>query len=283
MVARCLCPVACPKFINLHQIRAYRSPMPRTRQTKGNDGERFVFVSDTHGDHVATGVMSIFQEWMKDWKPTIRLAGGDHFDFRWLRSRASDNEKAEEIQADITAGLDFLRWFKPTTMLMGNHDDRLNRAKESYIGAVKGLGLHIQEEIDAALPSGCEVLPYCKRNGVKRIGDVSFIHGFGSGINSLRRAGFVYGRVAQGHLHSVERLPVERHERGFAISAGCMCALDLGYNAAHLATLRQQHGWIYGVVRRNGGVVLWQAYEQGGAWILPSEMRQWTVPVSSRR
>lgn len=240
-------------------------------------GTRWVFLSDTHGDHIESGVYRIFREWMKSWKPTIRIAGGDHFDFRWLRSRASDNEKAEEIQSDITAGLELLRDYKPTVFLMGNHDDRLNRAKESYIGAVKGLGIHIQEEIDDALDKNCRVLPYDKRDGVYKLGDVSFIHGFGSGLASLRRSGLVYGRVVQGHLHSVENVPVERHERGFALSAGCMCKLDLDYNAAFLATLRQQHGWAYGIVRPNGKTTVWQAYENGGAWILPSEMQEWKV------
>jgi hypothetical protein len=252
-------------------------PKRRKAPTGATGGTRFCFISDTHGDHLDKPVYSIFREWMKSWKPTIRIAGGDHFDFRWLRSRASDNEKAEEIQADITAGLDFIRDYKPTHFMYGNHDDRLNRAKESYIGAVKGLGIHIQEEIDHALGSA-KVYPYCKRNGVLRLGDVNFIHGFGSGIGSVRRAGLVYGRVVQGHIHSVENIPVERHERGFAMAAGCMCKLDLGYNAAHLAALRQQHGWCYGLIRPNGKTIVWQAHENGGAWILPSEMKQWHVP-----
>lgn len=244
-------------------------------------GKRFVFVSDTHGDHIDPQAYELFREWVKHWKPDIRIHGGDAFDFRWLRSRASDNEKAEEIQNDIQHGLDFIRWFKPTHFLYGNHDDRINRAKESYIGAVKGLGIHIQEEIDDAL-GDAKSYQYDKRTGVVQLGDVKFVHGFGSGMGSLRRAGLVYGRVVQGHIHAVECVPIERHELGFAMSAGCLCKLDLGYNAAHLTTLRQEHGWVYGVVRPNGKTVVWQARKSGGTWIFPSDLRQWTFESPSK-
>jgi hypothetical protein len=258
-------------------------PKTKRASTKGPDGERFCYVSDTHGDQIDRGAASIFREWMQDWKPTIRIHGGDAMDLRWLRSRASDQERVEAIQDDITSGCEFLRWYKPTVFLKGNHDDRLDRARESFVGSVRALAEDIQGDIDHAIGDKCRVLSYDKRLGVFKLGDVSFIHGFGGGIGSARRAGMVYGKVVQGHLHCVENIAIERHERGFAMVAGCLCKLDMSYASAHLTALRHAHGWVYGVVRRGGGVSLWQAHENGGAWILPSEMRQWHAPSSSKK
>jgi len=68
--------------------------------------------------------MRAFWAFMSVWKPEIRVAGGDHFDFRHLRAKAGEGERYESGQLDFQHGLDFLRKFKPTHVAWGNHDDR---------------------------------------------------------------------------------------------------------------------------------------------------------------
>ena len=46
---------------------------------------RFVFASDSHGDMADPEALDALWEFCKDYKPEVRVAGGDHFDLRALR------------------------------------------------------------------------------------------------------------------------------------------------------------------------------------------------------
>lgn len=58
---------------------------------------RFVFASDSHGDMNDPEALDALWEFCKDYKPEVRVAGGDHFDFRSLRRGVgtSDAESGE--------------------------------------------------------------------------------------------------------------------------------------------------------------------------------------------
>ena len=86
---------------------------------------RFIAFGDNHGDMVDPEAQDALLEFIKDYKPTVRVHLGDAFDFRSLRRGAgNDAEGAESLIADIEAGEDFLAKTKPTVYLMGNHEHR---------------------------------------------------------------------------------------------------------------------------------------------------------------
>ena len=102
---------------------------------------RFVFASDSHGDMADPEALEALWEFCKDYKPEVRVAGGDHFDLRALRRGvgSSDAESGESLKADLEAGKDFLRRFRPTVYLWGNHEHRLdNLIASSGSGFVAG-------------------------------------------------------------------------------------------------------------------------------------------------
>ena len=86
---------------------------------------KFVFATDSHGDMQDDASVAMFFKFMAEWKPAIRVMGGDAFDLRPLRKGASEDEKRESIRADIIAGKKFLKRMQPTHFLRGNHDERL--------------------------------------------------------------------------------------------------------------------------------------------------------------
>lgn len=51
---------------------------------------RFIAGFDFHGDKQNKAACEVFFRFMKDWKPEIRVMGGDLFDFRPLRRKASE-------------------------------------------------------------------------------------------------------------------------------------------------------------------------------------------------
>ena len=233
---------------------------------------RWVAVFDSHGDKIHAATYQALREFVAEFEPDIRIAGGDHFDFRWLRGKASDQEQREDVQADLDAGREFLCWLKPTHVCWGNHDDRAFKAMKSDVGPMRDLARRVFEEYMEASVAGAVCKPYDKRHGVIRIGELAFVQGYGSGINTVRQHAMTYGNVVMGHIHRAETVSIDRLDPVVGRSSGCLCELDLDYNKGSMGTLRQSNGWVYGVMDEHGRHVVWHAQRLGDRWILPSEM-----------
>ncbi len=235
---------------------------------------RWAACYDNHGDEVDPSALAAYQEFVKWWKPEVRIHGGDNWDFRWLRRSASDEEKAQSVANDFEAGLDFIKWYKPTVFLFGNHDDRLRKLLDSTAGAQRELAGQWLDRISVAL-SGVAQFPYCRRRGLYRLADMFFAHGYGHGEGATKKHATVYGNIVYGHCHAIDSVRVPRLEDAYGYNPGCLCNLDMDYTRPNMGTLRHAHGWVYGVIVK-GRVVVWQARKYGNVWVLPSEAR--TLP-----
>lgn len=70
---------------------------------------RFIAGFDVHGDKQNKAACEVFFKFAKDWKADIRVMGGDLFDFRPIRRKASEDEKRESMREDFEAGIGFLK------------------------------------------------------------------------------------------------------------------------------------------------------------------------------
>lgn len=235
--------------------------------------QRFIAAADNHGDMQDDSAVESFFEFCKFWKPDVRVHAGDNFDFRCLRKNATEGEKRERVNADIDAGLAFIKRFKPTHFLRGNHDERLWDAAIADDGKLADFASYVAIDIKDALGDAV-MLPYCKRNGVLKLGHLKIIHGYNAGVTAARIAGQVYGSVLMFHTHSIDQYSLPGLERRIARVCGCLCKLDQPYNRSHIQTLRQSHGWAYGLLLPRGEYVVWQAEKIAGKWFLPSEVRE---------
>lgn len=243
---------------------------------------RWAALFDTHGDEADKPALEAARAFLADFKPTVRVGGGDHWDFRWLRKSASNDEAAESVTADFEAGLDFLAWYRPTVLTLGNHDMRLwDLLDKPTSGALRHLATQWIDRIEVTL-KGCQILPYCKRKGVYRLGDHAVVHGYSHGLGAIRKAALVYGNVIMGHVHRVEAVRVERHDGAWGYGAGCLCRLDFDYARANVGTLAQERGFAYGVITPSGRTIVWQAREIDGTWLFPSELTPTSSPPRSR-
>lgn len=236
---------------------------------------KFVVGFDVHGDQVDKHASESFFKFIGLWKPKLRIFGGDLWDFRPLRKKASDEEKRESMRNDFDCGMEWIKRFKPHFFVRGNHDERIYELAESEDGvrgdyASQGVGV-----IEATLKKmGCKMLPYHKREGVLRIGNhLKIVHGFASGIYASRVHALVYGSVLFGHTHAVDEHAIAGLERRVARNCGCLCKLDMDYNARQMNTLKQSHGWAYGVINdRTSAYHVFQAEEVGGKFVIPSDI-----------
>lgn len=240
--------------------------------------EKFVAVGDNHGDMVSENDVDVFHDFVYDWKPKHRIHLGDNWDLRPLRSKATERDRASDVTKDWDAGKAFLLQYKPTIFLLGNHDNRIWKARDDANGSVRHYATQCVNEIEKLITTKqlpTKILPYHSRLGVFKLGDLSFVHGYHCGASACKRHAEVYGNVIFGHVHTVEQLPVPRLERAVARTPGCMADIDkLEYAENNTNTLRWSNGWAYGVVNiKTGKTIVWQAEKIDGAWILPTHVK----------
>lgn len=235
---------------------------------------KFIFSSDVHGDQQDPVANDALFRFMEAWKPKLRVFGGDLWDFRPLRRKATEDERRESMAKDYEAGLEWLKRFKPHVFLRGNHDERLwdlaarNKGVESDY-AMKG----VIEIITLTQKMKCEMLPYHNRDGVYRIGHLKMLHGFSSGINAARATALVYGSCLFGHVHTIDEHSIPGLERRVARSVGCLCRLAMDYNVRTPSALRHSHGFAYGIINeKTGAYNVFQAEEIDGKWMLPTDI-----------
>lgn len=235
--------------------------------------KRFVIAFDNHGDMQDDEAVNAFFDFCKDWKPTIRIHGGDAFDLRCLRKGASAEEKQEGIKADVEAGVDFLKRLKPQVLLLGNHDYRL--ARYMIDGRDQMLREYCRLTWDGIMDNigNCQIVPYGKRHGVYQLGNFRVIHGYHSGMYAARQAAALYGNVIMGHVHTPGYYRTPHIDGATGYTSGSLCQLEMDYNAAHPNTLRQGHGWIYGVVTPAGQTIPYAATKWGDGWHFPHVWR----------
>lgn len=235
--------------------------------------QRFTAAFDIHGDKQDPGAVNALLKFCDIWKPTIRVHGGDNWDFRPLRKKACEDERRESMATDFRAGVKFLTHYRPTHFVRGNHDERLWELAQSDHGVESDYAINAVGEIEALMKQlRCEMLPYHKSKGVLRIGHLKIMHGFYCGKYASSNHAVTYGSVLFGHTHVIDEMAIPGLERRVARNCGCLCDLDMEYAARKPNTLRQAHGFAYGVVdSRTGFFHVWQAESVSGKWILPTD------------
>ncbi len=233
----------------------------------------FVVGSDVHGVHQDRKANAAFFKFVEMWKPKIRVLAGDLWDFTPLRKKADDDERRISLTEDYDKGVEWFNRFKPTHFIRGNHDERMWDLAELNRGIESDLAIKLLGEIDTMVRKHrCRMLPYDKRKGVLRLGHLKIIHGFSSGVYASRQTALAYGSCLFGHTHSIDEHAIPGLERRVARNIGCLCKLDLKYNSRHVNTLKQAHGFAYGVLdEKSGRYHVWQAEEVLGKWILANE------------
>ncbi len=231
---------------------------------------------DIHGIHQDPQANKVFFDFATEWKPTIRICGGDLWDMAPLRKGASEDERRQSMREDIQAGKDWFNKFKPTHFLRGNHDQRLWDLATNGNGVAQDFAIEGVLEIEKMVSfHKCHMLPYHKRDGVLRIGNMKLLHGFASGIYASRQHALTYGSCLFGHCHMIDEHSIAGLDRRVARCVGALCKLDMDYNARQMGTLRQSHGFPYGLINtKTGNYFVYQAESIDGKWMLPTHFKE---------
>lgn len=225
---------------------------------------RFIIAPDVHGIERDEVSCNAIVEFAKDFKPHVAICLGDLFDFASLRKGASEDEKQQALGDDYSAGVDFGERFFRTAQerhfLLGNHDKRLYDLLESADGRLRTLG----QDCVTKLETWCRKLriqtyPYDSRHGVLKLGHLTIIHGFHTGMHACAAHSRVYGNTLFGHIHSIESYQTPGLDQKEARAIGCLCKLDMPYIDTKTAKLRWANGWAYGWTYPDGTYSVFQA------------------------
>ena len=241
--------------------------------------EKFVFVTDSHGDQVDRQAARTVVDWIRQERPAYIIHGGDFLDLRPLRKGASAEEQAEGMVDDVAAGQWFLeelyyRARGKRVLLYGNHDHRLEELANSSTAGIRAeYAYGLQEglrKLERKLR--LETRPYCVRRGIYQVGRLKFLHGYRHNMHVAKSHAEDFGNCIFGHVHRFSQYTRATGSQEAGRSCGCMAKVDMPYLHRSISSLSHQNGFYFGYVNSKSG-----AYS---AWPVPRDMEsgQWFFP-----
>lgn len=229
---------------------------------------RFLAVFDSHGDQIDPATRAVILRFKAAFKPDLIIHGGDAIDLRALRRGASEEERREDMDADLNAACSFFSDLKPHVWTMGNHDHRLTLAMQHADARISRPAKKDWATLKAKLRSDIKIIPYGKRHYF-RYADTNFLHGVYGGASAAVNTAKAYGKSVAGHCHRVDVASVPRIDNAACYLSGAACYLDADYNNAHPGTLAQSAGFVFGF-KLHGTLSIYQARREKNTWLLPT-------------
>jgi hypothetical protein len=222
---------------------------------------RWIAAFDNHGDMEDAETRTALMAFKRDWKPHIRIHGGDNWDFRNLRKGASDDEKSASLGDDWEAGSDYLADLfageGENIFLRGNHDERLWNLSKSATGILRDYAEDGIKRIEGIVRKvRAKMLPYDSTEGIYQIGKLTVIHGYFHGVNACRQHANTYGNCIFGHIHEDSSAPVPSLKAASADAIPCVCIRNMDYVNQKTAKMRWSQGWAYGLLFDDGTYTL---------------------------
>jgi len=240
----------------------------------GKKYERFIAVSCSHGKYADKTAIDAVITMRDKWKPSIVVHLGDWCDTTAFRSGAhGTSDESEPVAPDIDGGIMFLKEYRPTHVLDGNHEDRIPRMLSSNNALVAYAAQQATNFIDESFVKiGCRRIPY---DGVYQrlvIGNVTFTHGTIYNENAARDMAEMYGgNVIFGHTHRSQQAEGRTFRESTGYCAGTLTRRgEMDYAKCRRATLGWRQGIVYGEIGpKDSAVWLLTRSEFNQDWRLP--------------
>jgi predicted phosphodiesterase len=208
---------------------------------------------DIHAPLHSERCLRLVRSFKKDFAPTRTIVLGDCIDAAAISTFAKDVGATDtlhefEVCNDILDSLDL----KPNDVYMeGNHELRFRRP-----GCVpQDLRRILEPQRWLRIKERkLKWVPYNTTNkGLYRIGRLSFIHGFATGVNAGRKEAGRYGHVVHGHTHRVDVQSAESlGEPSLAFNIGCLCDIPKMDYAFSRGMPPWVNGFGFGTVKKSG-------------------------------
>ncbi len=187
-------------------------------------------------------------EFLADFKPQIRVAGGD-----WMtcdQVSSFENESPTHLAEEFAMTREILERWGITHFLEGNHEQRLSRPGTKLDPRLRSLcdvrtNLRLKE-------LGIEFLPYHTLKGVLQLGKLKILHGFYANEYVAAKTAKTYGTCVFGHCHRFQMFwPKEAFNNSVGYAIGMLGKTDQTYMDSRPPTGWAQ-GFAFGYIHRNG-------------------------------
>jgi len=215
--------------------------------TAAHTHKRFFIGFDRHTPEHDPVVDEIALAFIHDFKPHIRVAGGDWQTVDQISKFKNDSKTA--LKADFQANEAALAAYGITHYLEGNHEERLRRVGlvEENVRSMYDLKEHLH-----LVKQRIKLLPYHPEKGVLKIGELKILHGFFANEYMAKKTAMIYGTCVFGHAHRFQTFQSKQafYDRvGFAI--GMLGQVRPSW-VEHRAPLGWAQGFAFGYLHRNG-------------------------------
>lgn len=209
--------------------------------------KRFWLGFDRHTPEHDPLVDEIVADFLGDFKPQIRVAGGDWQTVDQVSHFV--NESESDLADEFDMNRDALERFGITHYLKGNHEERLERIGmlDKRLRKVASLERNLQLS-----KLGIRCLPYHPRRGILKIGELKILHGFWANEYMAKKTASIYGTCVFGHGHRFQTFQSKQafHDRvGFAIG---MLGKTSPSWIEHRAPMGWAQGFAFGYLHRGG-------------------------------
>ncbi len=203
---------------------------------------------DRHCPYSDSRIDKIALDFLADFKPEIRIAGGD-----W---QTVDQVSNFDTEGDIDLADEFglnreaIQKFGITHYLEGNHEERLRRVGMKLDRRLRslvdlGYNLHLKE---MKIP----LIPYHPRHGILKFGHLKVLHGFYATEYMAKKTAVTYGTCVFGHTHRFQTFQSkEAFETHCGFAIGLMGQIDQPY-ANDRAPMGWTNGFCFGYLHKNG-------------------------------
>jgi len=210
--------------------------------------KRFWVGFDRHCPEHDPAIDEIALDFIRDFKPHIRVAGGDWQSVDQVTKW--NNESTLSLEAEFKMNAEALERFGITHYLEGNHEERLRRVGNlldprlrSLVGLVKNLDL---------VKRGIKFRPYHPTRGVLRFGKLKILHGWYCNEYMAKKTALTYGTCVFGHAHRFQTFwPKAAFDNHVGFSIGMMGKIEQPYEADRPPAGHSQ-GFVFGYMHTNG-------------------------------
>ena len=211
-------------------------------------GKKFWLGFDRHCPYHDPKIDKIALDFLADFKPQIRVAGGD-----WQtvdQVSTFQNEGDIDLADEFAMNREAIRQFGITHYLEGNHEERLRRVGLKLDKRLRSL---VDLESNLRLKKQkIPLIPYHPRKGILKFGHLKILHGFYATEYVAKKTAAIYGTCVFGHTHRFQTFQSkEAFESHCGFAIGLMGKIDQPYTD-NRAPMGWTNGFCFGYIHRNG-------------------------------
>ncbi len=209
--------------------------------------KRFFLGFDRHAPYHDPRMDKLVLDFLADFKPHIRVAGGDWMTVDQVSN--FDNEGKVSLLKEFKMTEKALRDFGITHYMEGNHEERLRRIglSSERLRTMMDLreNLHLEK-------LGIPLIPYHPRKGVLKFGHLRVLHGFYATEYTAKKMAGIYGTCVFGHTHRFQTFQSkDAYETHVGFSIGLLGKIDQPYTESR-APLGWCQGFAFGYIKKSG-------------------------------